>query len=54
MSNSLAIATVTEAFRQQIQKALTDSESETGIPGAELNLREHSNGLIQSIALLKS
>jgi hypothetical protein len=34
MSNSLAIATVTEAFRQQIQKALTDSESETGIPGA--------------------
>ncbi len=34
MSNSLAIATVTEAFRQQIQKALTDSESETGISGA--------------------
>ena len=34
MSNSLAIATVTEAFKQQIQKALTDSESETGISGA--------------------
>jgi hypothetical protein len=34
MSNSLAIATVTEAFRQQIQKALTDDESETGISGA--------------------
>jgi Pvc16 N-terminal domain len=34
MSNSLAIATVTEAFRQQIQKALTDSESEIGISGA--------------------
>ena len=34
MSNSLAIATVTEAFRQQIQQALTDSEAETGISGA--------------------
>jgi hypothetical protein len=34
MSNSLAIANVTEAFRQQIQKALTESESETGISGA--------------------